>query len=48
MQNANESMVTASIVHRWDRVLDLEIAARSGDESALRFREIVGLRRWFL
>ncbi len=42
-----ESYLASSIVRRWDRVLELEMAARRGDEGALRIRETVGLRRWF-
>ncbi len=48
MQNTYDPQLAAAIVHRWDRVLDLELAARRGDENALRLRETVGLRRWFL
>ncbi|HSF86067.1 MAG TPA: hypothetical protein VLG28_10500 [Acidimicrobiia bacterium] len=44
----HDPQFAASIVNRWNHVLDLELAARRGDERALRARETIGLRRWFL
>lgn len=43
-----ESDLAASIVHRWNHVLDLEWRARNGDEVALRRRFATGLRSWLL
>ncbi len=40
--------LAASIVHRWNHVLDLEWQARNGDETALRRRIATGLRNWLL
>lgn len=40
--------LAATIVHRWNHVLDLEWRARHGDEAALRRRIAAGLRSWLL
>lgn len=47
MHTSHETSLATSIIRRWDHVLDVEIAARRGDEKALRIRENTGLRNWF-
>jgi hypothetical protein len=40
--------LAATIVNRWDHVLNLEWQARRGDEKALRSRLASGVRNWLL
>ena len=48
MFTLTESDLAASIVHRWNHVLDLEWKALHGDEAAWRRRFAGGLRSWLL
>lgn len=48
MTHTNTVELAASIVKRWNHVLDLESRSRRGDETALRHRIAGGARSWLL